>query len=242
MVAVPTKPGTWVKLTCPVGSVANVPCPAIVIVVCTPGVLGSRSTVVGASVVLEVSLPSTGRVTGVLYGVMLESGLAIGAGGATTVTFSSPGLVTAPEVSLTVYGVVTTPVKPATGLKVTIPVALTVNVPLPATVKLESGVAVLGSRSTLPGTTVLPGLATSLDSASRSTGVLNGVVALSSIAAGTTTVTFRLAGLLVCPMVSLMVYGRLETPVKFRTGVKVTTPVLGLSVNVPSSSLVKLVC
>jgi hypothetical protein len=49
-----------------------------------------------------LSLPIAGRVTGVLYGVMLESGLAIGAGGATTVTFNSPGLVSAPEVSLTV--------------------------------------------------------------------------------------------------------------------------------------------
>jgi hypothetical protein len=127
-------------------------------------------------------------------------------------------------------------------MKVTMPVELTVNVPLPATVKLESGVGVLGSRSTLPGTIVLPGLAMSLASASRVTGVLNDVVVLSSIAAGTTTVTFRLAGLLVCPRLSLMVYGMLEMPTKFSTGVKVTTPVLGLRLNVPSSGLVNVVC
>ncbi len=94
MVAVPMKPVTGVKLTCPFESLENVPLFGTVNVVCTPGVLGSRSRVIGSRVapVLAVSLAKAGRVTAVLNGVTLESGLAIGAGGGETVTVSSTGL------------------------------------------------------------------------------------------------------------------------------------------------------
>ena len=87
MVAVPTKPGTGVKVTLPVGSLENVPC-GVVKVVWTPGVFGSRSRVVGSSVVpgaLE-SLATALTVTGLSNKPLPVSDVAVGTLGGSTVT------------------------------------------------------------------------------------------------------------------------------------------------------------
>jgi hypothetical protein len=136
VLAVPTKPLTGVKVTCPLGSLENVPLPGTLNVLCTPGVAGSRSSVVGARLapVLAVSLLGAVRLTGVLKVVVVESLVATGATGGVTVTVMLAGLLACPRLSLMVYGVVAVPTKPATGVKVTCPLGSLANVPLPGTV------------------------------------------------------------------------------------------------------------
>ncbi len=96
MVTVPTKPVTGVNTTLPVGSLENVPLPRIVMVVCTPGSLGSRSMLELSRVapVFGVSLLAGFNVTGVLSGVVMASGVATGGNGGETVTVNAAGLLT----------------------------------------------------------------------------------------------------------------------------------------------------
>ncbi len=88
IVAVPTKPETGVKVTCPLGLPANVPCPETVKLVWIPGVFGSRSRLLGLSVVpgaLE-SLIIALTVTGLLNKPLPVSGVAVGTLGGLMVT------------------------------------------------------------------------------------------------------------------------------------------------------------
>ena len=144
--------------------------------------------------------------------------------------------------SLIVYGVVALPTNPLTGVKVTCPLGSLEKVPFPGTVKVLWMPAVAGSRSSVVGVRLAPVLAMSLLGAFNTTGVLNGVLAVSLVATGATggaTVTVILARLLLCPRLSLMVYGILELPTKPVTGAKLTLPVRSLE-NVPCPATVKL--
>src|SRR5262245_51949580 len=100
------------------------------------------------------------------------------------------------------------PTKPAAGVKVTWPVAvLSDQVPW-VVVRVACWPAVVGSRSVVPVTSVVPLLAVSLVAGVSTAGVVPIVVVLSLLAvgaAGALTVTDRLAWFEVWPKLSWMV-------------------------------------
>ena len=218
----PSKVATGSNVTTPAASTVQTPS-AVVNVLSTPGVDGSRSIVVKSTSLLA-SLTDNATVTLVSFGVIAVAAVATGVAPATfTVTLGE--VETLPSSSITAYAIDALPSKPATGSNVTTPAASTVQTPS-AVVIVVSIPGVVGSRSIVVKSTSLFA-SLMLPANGTETLVSEDVVAMAGVATGGAPETFTVivAGTDTLPSSSCTVYEIEALPSKLATGLNVTTPV-----------------